>query len=186
MLPGTESHKLTFTRVFLAFLAAFLSDTKVNVSVSRLSSSTPFRARCRSLWTTCSRPSWAPVGPSRWRWSTSLTCWTSRRRCTTSPTRRPSTSGRPTGDRRVVPTAGSHRAPPDGGAVGVRRPVYCKAEKTLPLKVCEHYGNRRVSKRGFWQGSGEAKPWDTMLSPPYTPGQREWEEFHENCTIGAG
>lgn len=62
------------------------------------SSSSMFsRGRCRSLWTTCSQSSSAPVVLSRWLSNTSSTCWTTRRDNTASPTQRRYTFGRPTG-----------------------------------------------------------------------------------------
>ena len=59
-----------------------------------------FRARCRSLWTTCSRPSSArPTGAALCRSpsSTCLTSWTSRLTSIPSPTTTSGTPGRATG-----------------------------------------------------------------------------------------
>lgn len=64
---------------------------------SSSSSSMFSRGHCRSLWTTCSRSSSAPVVLSRWLSNTSSTCWMTRRDNTASPTQRRYTFGRPTG-----------------------------------------------------------------------------------------
>lgn len=56
------------------------------------------RALCRSLWMIYSLPFSAPVDPCPWPSNTSLTCWTSRLYSTASPTQRPFTSGRQTGN----------------------------------------------------------------------------------------
>lgn len=56
-----------------------------------------FRVHYRSLWTTSSQSSSAPVVLFHWPSNTFLTCWTTRQGNTASLTQRRYTSGRPTG-----------------------------------------------------------------------------------------
>lgn len=81
------------SRPLLRFLLPLSCSCLVDLFVSLLC----LREPCRSLWMICSLRSSAPVGLYLWLSSTFSTCWMSRPCSTTSLTRKPSTSGRPTG-----------------------------------------------------------------------------------------